>query len=101
MAAQKIRIGILGLGQVGGGLVEILQSKRAWFAGQLGVDFEIRKIAVKNLNKKRSVKVPAHLLTNNPKLVVKDPAIDVIVELIGGTREARTWVCEEIGRAHV
>ncbi len=96
MATQKIRIGILGLGQVGTGLVEIIQSKRAWFMSQLGVDFEIRKIAVKNLAKKRSLKVSSNLLTDNAKLVVKDPAIDVIVELIGGTREARVLVREAL-----
>ena len=96
MATQKIRIGILGLGQVGTGLVEILQAKRAWFAGQLGVDFEIRKIAVKNLAKKRSIKISPNLLTNNAKLVVKDPAIDVIIELIGGTSEARVLVREAL-----
>lgn len=96
MATQKIRIGLLGLGQVGGGLVEILHSKRAWFISQLGVDFEIRKIAVRNLSKKRPFKVAAHLLTNNPKLVVKDPSIDVVVELIGGTKEARVLVKEAL-----
>jgi len=96
MATQKIRIGLLGLGQVGGGLVEILQAKRGWFVTQLGVDFEIRKIAVRNLAKKRPFKVAAHLLTNNPKLVVKDPAIDVVVELIGGTKEARVLVKEAL-----
>lgn len=96
MAVQKIRIGILGLGQVGGGLVEILQAKHAWFLKQLGVDFEIRKIAVKSLNKKRLVKVSANLLTDQPKLIVKDPSIDVVVELMGGTREARTLVVEAL-----
>lgn len=96
MAAQKIRIGILGLGQVGSGLLEILQAKRAWFNSQLGVDFEIRKIAVKNLHKKRSVKVPQHLLTDDARQVVKDPSIDAIVELIGGTREARVLVREAL-----
>ncbi|HRK61272.1 MAG TPA: homoserine dehydrogenase [Candidatus Omnitrophota bacterium] len=96
MATQKIRIGLLGLGQVGGGLVEILQAKRGWFMTQLGVDFEIRKIAVRNLAKKRPFKVAPHLLTNNPRLVVKDPAIDVVVELIGGTKEARVLVKEAL-----
>lgn len=96
MAKQKIRIGILGLGQVGTGLVEILQAKHAWFANQLGVDFEIRKIAVKNLTKKRPLKVDARLLTDNARAVIKDPAIDIVVELIGGTKEARVLVQEAI-----
>ena len=96
MAAQKIRLGILGFGQVGGGLVEILQSKRGYFNKQLGVDFEIRKIAVKNLHKKRPVKVPSQLLTDNPKLILKDPSIDTVVELIGGTRDARVLVREAL-----
>lgn len=95
---RKIVLGMLGLGQVGGGLYSILKSKRQYFEEITGVSFEIQKIAVKHKQKKRNVRVPASLLTTNAMEVVRDPKVDVIVELIGGIREARTLVMEALRR---
>ncbi|HTL48195.1 MAG TPA: homoserine dehydrogenase [Verrucomicrobiae bacterium] len=85
---EKIRIGLLGLGQVGGGVYSLLTRKKAYFEREVGVSFEIRKVAVRNLSKKRPVKIPKSLLTTNPLEVVEDPSVDVVVELIGGTTDA-------------
>lgn len=85
---QTLKIGLLGLGQVGSGLYRILTAKKAYFEKEIGVSFQIRKIAVKNLRKKRSFKVKPGLLTDRPLEIIRDPEIDVVVELIGGTQEA-------------
>lgn len=95
---RTIRIGLLGLGQIGGGLYSILSQKRNFFAQELGLSFEIVKIAVRTKNKKRSVRVPASLLTLNPMDVVRDPRVDILVELIGGVKEAKTYVMEALRR---
>ena len=93
---KKIRIGLLGLGQIGGGLYEILTAKKALFARQLGVSLEIGKIAEKFPNRKRKVQPPKRLMTKDAFSVVRDPSIDVIVELIGGTRIAKVLVKEAL-----
>ncbi len=93
---KKIRIGLLGLGQIGGGLYEILNSKRALLTRQLGVSLEIRRIAEKFPNRKRKVMPPKNLMTRDAFSVVRDPALDVIVELIGGTRVARELIKEAL-----
>ncbi len=93
---KKIRIGLLGLGQVGSGVYSILAQKHKYFASDVGVDFEIRKIAVRSLSKRRLVKVPAKLLTRDARSVVRDPSIDVVVELMGGTGEACHLVKEAL-----
>lgn len=93
---RTLRIGLLGLGQVGGGVFNLLNRKKKFFSGDIGVSFEIAKVAVRSKSRKRTVKVPASLLTTDGLAVVRDPSIDVIVELIGGTTEARRLVTEAL-----
>ena len=80
---SKLKIGIIGLGTVGCGVYKTLQNHE---------NIEIVKIAVKNLNKKRSVEPPSSILTDNPFEVVNDTSIDVVVELIGGVEPAYSYL---------
>lgn len=77
---EKLKIGLIGLGTVGCGVFKSLKRFD---------NIEIVKIAVRNINKPRSVNVPLEILTNNPYEVVNDPKIDVVVELMGGVEP--TW----------
>ncbi|HQB93584.1 MAG TPA: homoserine dehydrogenase [Candidatus Omnitrophota bacterium] len=99
---KKIGIGLLGLGQIGGGLYEILTTKRKQFEEQLGVSFEIARIAEKYPNARRKVRPPKSIMTTDAFEVVRDPSVDVVVELIGGTSFARTIIMEALReRKHV
>lgn len=93
---KTIKIGLLGLGQIGSGLYSILSKKRDFFSKDLGLKFEIVKIAIRHKNKKRSVKVPASLLTTHAMEVVRHPEVDVVVELVGGVSKAKTYVMEAL-----
>ena len=84
---SKLRIGIIGLGTVGSGVYKTLQEMN---------DIEIVKIAVKNINKPRSVEVPTSMITDNPYDLVNDPSIDVVVELIGGVNPAWDFISTAI-----
>ena len=84
---SKLKIGIIGLGTVGSGVYKTLQEMN---------DIEIVKIAVKNINKPRSVEVPTSLLTDNPYDLVNNSDIDVIVELIGGVNPAWDYISTAI-----
>ncbi len=95
---QTVRVGLLGLGQIGSGCYSILAHKAKALETQCGVRFEIKKVAVKHLAKKRAVKIPQALLTRDVLSVVRDPDIDVVVELIGGVKEARQYVKEALRR---
>ena len=59
-------------------------------------DIEIVKIAVKNINKPRSVEVPTSMITDNPYDLVNDPSIDVVVECMGGIEPARKYALEAL-----
>ena len=93
---KKINIGLLGLGQIGTGLYEILTAKKKFFEHQLGVSFEIVRIAEKFPNRKRKVRPPKSIMTQDALSVVRDPSVDVVVELIGGTSAARMLIKEAL-----
>lgn len=80
---EKIRIGLIGLGTVGTGVYKSVQDFD---------NIEIAKIAVKNINKPRSIEVPREILTDNPYDIVNDSSIDVVVELIGGVEPAWDYI---------
>lgn len=80
---NKLKIGIIGLGTVGSGVYKTLEKLE---------NIEIVKVAVKNINKKRSVNIPPSMLTDTPYEIVNDPSIDVVVELIGGVEPAYDYL---------
>ncbi len=84
---SKLRIGIIGFGTVGTGVYKTLQDFK---------DIEIVKIAVKNINKPRSVETPAGMITDNPYEIINDSTIDVVVELIGGIEPAWEYISTAI-----
>ena len=87
---QQVNVGVIGAGTVGGGVFQAIQRNAALMASRLGVRLRIAKIAVRDLGKQRRVAIPAQLLTQRWESIVQDPAIDVVVELIGGTSVARS-----------
>lgn len=88
-APVVVRIGICGLGTVGQGVWKHFERVRPELESRLGVRLELARASVRDLRKKRSVHVPASLLTDDPIEVASDPSIDIVCELIGGTETAR------------
>ena len=77
---SRVNIGLIGLGTVGGGVVKVLRENS---------DIFIKKIAVRDINKKRNIEnLDPNLLTTNPYEIVEDPDIDIVVEVIGGIEPA-------------
>lgn len=77
---DKVKIGMIGLGTVGTGVLKTLSSFE---------QIEVVKVAVKNLNKPRNIaNLDKSILTDNPYDVVNDPEIQVVVEVVGGVQPA-------------
>ncbi|MEB3264824.1 MAG: homoserine dehydrogenase [Synechococcus sp.] len=91
---MTIGIGLLGLGTVGAGVAAILDSPagRHPLVGEL----ELRRVAVRDLNRPRSVEVPADRLSDDPEAVVDDPAVEIVVEVMGGLEPARSLILRAI-----
>lgn len=84
-----INIGICGLGTVGQGVWKHVEGARAALESRLGVKLRLHRASVRDLRKKRSVRVPADRLTTDPLAVATDPNVHLVCELIGGTTIAR------------
>src|SRR2546421_8272540 len=93
---QPVRVGILGCGNVGGPLVELLQRRGDDIAARTGLQLEVAAVAVRSASKERDVALPAGVLTTDASAVVGDPSIDVIVELIGGVEPARSLITKAL-----
>src|ERR1700749_129513 len=76
--SKKLNIGLFGFGVVGQGLYDIIKTKN--------LNLEIKKIAIKNPEKKRSL--PAEIFTTDRDAILNDPEINTIVELINETKAA-------------
>jgi len=93
-----IRVGLLGCGTVGGGVLRLLRDNARWLEGRVGAPIEVRRVLVRDLSKDRVDACDRALLTMNAAEVVGDPDIDVIVELIGGDGLAHDLVRTSIER---
>ena len=91
---MTIGIGLLGLGTVGAGVAAILATPagRHPLVGEL----ELRRVAVRDLNRPRTVELAAELLSTDPEAVVDDPAVDIVVEVMGGLEPARSLILRAI-----
>jgi homoserine dehydrogenase len=91
---MSIGIGLLGLGTVGAGVAGILATPegRHPLVGQLA----LRRVAVRDPARPRPVAIAAELLSTDPEAVVDDPAVDIVVEVMGGLEPARSLILRAI-----
>lgn len=89
---RDCRIGLIGYGTVGQGVVKILERKGAEFRKTGGVNFTLARLCDRSYSKKDTRGIPAEALTKDINDVVNDPNVDVLIELIGGLHPARAVV---------
>ena len=92
---RVIKAALLGAGVVGSGVYELAQILAEDIEYKTGAALEIKKVLVRNLNKKREG-IAEEILTDNWKDIVEDPEIDIVIELMGGIEPARTYILEAI-----
>src|SRR5215510_8845452 len=95
---ETVRVGLLGCGHVGSALVRLIDEHADVIEGRAGVRIEVSRVAVRNLARERDVPLPASRFTRDAEEVVADPEIDVVVEVIGGIKPARTLINEALKR---
>ena len=99
---RKIKVGIIGFGTIGSGVVKILASSKDIIRQRLGAEIEVAKIADLDVSSDRGVVVDSNLLTTDTKEVVDNPEVDIVVELMGGYEPARSFMLQAIaGGKHV
>ena len=91
---MAIGIGLLGLGTVGAGVAAILASPRG--RHPLVGELALRRVAVRDPGRARAVSLNPTLLVTDPRLVVDDPDVDIVVEVMGGLEPARSLILQAI-----
>lgn len=94
----RIGVGIIGFGTVGTGVARILLNNAAPIRRRVGVPIELVRVADLDVTRDRGLTLPSGLLTTEAKQVIEDPAIDIVIELIGGYDFAKRVLLDAIAK---
>lgn len=95
---KPIKVGLLGLGTVGTGVVRIVEGHQEDLLNQVGSSISIAQILVKDRSKGRNIAIDSSKLTDDPWEIVRNPEIDVIVEVMGGIGLTKEYILEALER---
>lgn len=93
---KKVGVAILGLGVVGGGVYDILTEKKEYFKTTQDLDITVETVLEKNIERALSRGVKKENIAANIEEVVSNPNVDIVVEVMGGTEPARTFVLKAL-----
>ncbi|MBW7476232.1 homoserine dehydrogenase [Paenibacillus oenotherae] len=93
---KAIKVGLLGLGTVGTGVVRIVEGHQEDLQSQVGSPIVIEQVLVQNKSKARSLAIDPGKLTEDPWDIIHNPEIDVIVEVMGGIEQTKGYILEAL-----
>ena len=93
---KPVKVGVLGLGTVGGGTVNVLKRNAAEIARRAGREIMITRASAKDLGKTRICDTDGIILSTDPMDIINDPEIEIVVELIGGAGVVKDWVLKAL-----
>jgi homoserine dehydrogenase len=93
---KNVKIGLIGFGTIGAGVVKILADNAEVIRQRLGATLEVGRIADLDITTDRGVQVGKGVLTTDANAVLEDPEIEIVIELIGGYEPARSFVLKAI-----
>ncbi|MCY9516557.1 homoserine dehydrogenase [Paenibacillus apiarius] len=93
---KPIKVGLLGLGTVGTGVVRIVEGHQDDLSSQVGSPIRIEKVLVKDLQKARNVAIPEEMLTEEAGDIIHNPDIDVVVEVMGGIEPTKQYIMDAL-----
>jgi homoserine dehydrogenase len=95
---REVGVGIAGFGTVGGGVLSILERHAGDIEARLGARIAVRRVVLRDAQKTRPVDLPAGILSTRLEDLLEDPAVEVVVELIGGIDQAFELVAGALSR---
>lgn len=93
---RAVRVGLIGFGTIGTGVVKLLKQNRDQIRDRVGVPIELVRIADIDTERDRGVRLARGVLVGDARAILDDPSIDVVIELMGGTGLARRFVLEAV-----
>ncbi|AKF95555.1 homoserine dehydrogenase [Brevibacillus laterosporus] len=98
MEKKQVKVGLMGLGTVGTGVVRIVDAHQEDLFNQTGLSIEIHKILVQDKEKARNIVIDQEKITTNADDLLEDPDIDVIVEVIGGIHPTKDYLLKALAK---
>ncbi|HEX5938896.1 MAG TPA: homoserine dehydrogenase, partial [Dehalococcoidia bacterium] len=98
MGGRSIGVGLLGLGVVGSGVARILLERAEIYKERVGVPLILRRALVREAEKTRAVELPPGLVVTDPRAILEDDSIDIVVEAMGGLSPAYDLLAEALTR---
>src|SRR6516162_9753361 len=95
-AMKEIKLGLLGFGTIGTGVVKLVMQNAPLLEDKLGTRVTLKRVADLDVTTDRGVTLPPGVLTNDAHALLDDPDIDIVIELIGGYEPAKTFVLRAI-----
>jgi homoserine dehydrogenase len=89
---KPVRLGLLGCGTVGGGVVRLIRANAGYLAQSVGAPLEVARVLVRDVGKERIPELDHARLTTDPDAVLGDTSIDVFIEVMGGIDPTRAYV---------
>ncbi|MFV0517632.1 MAG: homoserine dehydrogenase [Aminipila sp.] len=89
---KTVKIGLLGLGNIGTGTYKTLEMNKEQITKATGLNLEITKILERDVTRERDITVCAEQFTQDPDEIFKDSEIDIVIELLGGVEPATTFM---------
>ncbi|MGE3258530.1 MAG: homoserine dehydrogenase [Geobacter sp.] len=93
---SEIKVGLIGFGNIGAGVVRLLKDNAAVIRQKTGTGIVLKRIADLDITSDRGVTVDPGILTNDVNQIFNDPEISIVIELIGGYEPAKTFVLKAI-----
>ncbi len=93
---SRVGVGVVGFGTVGTGVVKILLDNAGLIRRRVGVPIDVVRVADVDITRDRGITLPSGVLVNDAKQVLADPAVDIVVELVGGYDFAKRLILDTI-----
>lgn len=92
MDKEAVKIGLIGSGTIGGGVLDLFKNNAERISEKIGVTLVLEKVADRDLSKLRALQLPEELITTSAEDILQEPEIDIVIELIGGIEPARSFI---------
>jgi homoserine dehydrogenase len=89
---SPVRIGLLGCGVVGGGVLRLLNENRGYLELRVGAPLEVTHVLVRDPSKERVKELRSEWVTTDPEVIFKDERVDLVVEVMGGEHPAKAYL---------
>jgi len=93
---KKVNLGLIGIGNIGSGVISVLKKKAALLKSKLGIHIVLKTVSDIRSSARRHVAGKNIRFTTNALEIINDPDVDVVIELMGGIHPAKEYILKSL-----